>query len=298
MSVLTDKDPADTYKDLLHMGNSNSGVDATLRKVHDGEGDDTPLWLDKTRVQARLKAVVDDNDNELATFTTVASAVNELDLRNAATGNAPAIRVLGGDADIDLDLTPKGSGTVRPQAVVTLTDDIDAGSSHKVINLPAPTNANDAARKDYVDTRPLDHFPAATADVSMGGFQITNLAGPGTDTDAATRKYVDDNTSNLTLVTWKLVEINGTDADQERVLVNTATNSGVTRSLPSSPKDGASVWYADAAKTWKADNLTVDGNGSNIEGASTFTADLDAGAFEAVYNQGAGEWKVRNQTAP
>lgn len=38
MATLTDKTIASTYKDLLQVSNSNSGVDATLRPIEDGEG--------------------------------------------------------------------------------------------------------------------------------------------------------------------------------------------------------------------------------------------------------------------
>lgn len=34
-------------------------------------------------------------------------------IANAATGNAPALSVVGGDTDIDLALTPKGSGVLK-----------------------------------------------------------------------------------------------------------------------------------------------------------------------------------------
>ena len=40
---LTGKSPADTYKDLLEIDNSNSGVDATLRTVKTGNGSSTAI---------------------------------------------------------------------------------------------------------------------------------------------------------------------------------------------------------------------------------------------------------------
>jgi hypothetical protein len=40
------------------------------------------------------------------------SAVNELTIANAATGNAPEIAATGDDTDIDLKLTPKGAGNL------------------------------------------------------------------------------------------------------------------------------------------------------------------------------------------
>lgn len=54
--------------------------------------------------------LVDANGNELVTFTNVASAVNHVNLTNAATGNPAEVKALGDDTNIDLKLTPKGTG--------------------------------------------------------------------------------------------------------------------------------------------------------------------------------------------
>jgi hypothetical protein len=56
--------------------------------------------------------VADANGNEQIIFTTTASAVNELTVVNSATSNAPEISSTGGDTDIDLKITPKGSGKI------------------------------------------------------------------------------------------------------------------------------------------------------------------------------------------
>jgi hypothetical protein len=56
--------------------------------------------------------VADANGNEQIKFTTTASAINELTVVNSAAGNAPEISSTGGDTDIDLKITPKGSGKI------------------------------------------------------------------------------------------------------------------------------------------------------------------------------------------
>lgn len=50
MASLNGKTPADTFKDLLQVSNSNSGVDGTLRTVSDGEGTDSSLQISSTAV--------------------------------------------------------------------------------------------------------------------------------------------------------------------------------------------------------------------------------------------------------
>lgn len=57
--------------------------------------------------------ITDTAGNEILKVAQVASAVNYIQLRNSATGNAPAIMPLGDNTDIDLDLIPKGAGKVN-----------------------------------------------------------------------------------------------------------------------------------------------------------------------------------------
>ena len=52
----------------------------------------------------------DENGNEQIIFQTTASAVNQIDITNAATGNAPSIQATGGDSNINLKVGPKGTG--------------------------------------------------------------------------------------------------------------------------------------------------------------------------------------------
>ena len=58
------------------------------------------------------KAILDENSNEQIKFATTGSAVNEFSVTNAATSGSPALSVTGGDSNIDMTLTPKGTGRV------------------------------------------------------------------------------------------------------------------------------------------------------------------------------------------
>ncbi len=53
--------------------------------------------------------IIDENANEQIKFTTTASATNEITIANAAAGNSPVISATGGDTNVGLTLTPKGS---------------------------------------------------------------------------------------------------------------------------------------------------------------------------------------------
>ena len=56
--------------------------------------------------------ITDENSNEQLFSTSTSSAVNYLNVTNAATGNDPKLSALGDDTNIDLAISPKGSGQV------------------------------------------------------------------------------------------------------------------------------------------------------------------------------------------
>lgn len=62
---------------------------------------------------ADLGFIADANGNELIIMDTVASAVNEITVANAATAGNPKISATGGDTDVGLDVQSKGTGVVR-----------------------------------------------------------------------------------------------------------------------------------------------------------------------------------------
>ena len=57
-------------------------------------------------------SILDTNGNELALLTATSSAVNEITLANAATGNGPIISSTG-ETNVDLNLNPKGTGVLK-----------------------------------------------------------------------------------------------------------------------------------------------------------------------------------------
>ncbi len=58
-------------------------------------------------------AILDANGNELVKFIAEAAAVNELTILNGATGNEVGLAATGGDTNIALNLTAKGSGNLN-----------------------------------------------------------------------------------------------------------------------------------------------------------------------------------------
>ena len=57
--------------------------------------------------------IADANGNELLIFQTTGSAVNQIDVTNAATSNPPSLTATGGDTNIGLTLAAKGTGDIN-----------------------------------------------------------------------------------------------------------------------------------------------------------------------------------------
>ncbi len=97
-------------------------VVAIISKTHINRLADKLRSVDATLSQ-------DPNGNEIIKTSYVASAVNEVTVTNAATGNAPTVAATGGDTNIDLTLSGKGTGKVRRDASYgTITADSDGAT--------------------------------------------------------------------------------------------------------------------------------------------------------------------------
>ena len=95
----------------------------------------------------------DENGNEQIIFQTTSSAVNQFDITNAATGNAPSISATGGDSNIDIALIPKGTGetkvgtgaadaTVTSSGAHNLILDTNSGTNSGTITITDGANGN------------------------------------------------------------------------------------------------------------------------------------------------------------
>lgn len=74
----------------------------------------TDTLTNKTLTSPRVgTAILDTNGNELIDVTATGSAVNQLGVVNAATGNAVQVTTAGGDTNISLNLVPKGTGELQ-----------------------------------------------------------------------------------------------------------------------------------------------------------------------------------------
>jgi hypothetical protein len=97
-----------TNPDILSINTGITSVvaDTSPQLGGDLDANGSNILIDSTN------SINDENDNEQIKFATTASAVNELSVTNAATGNAPEIAATGGDSNIDFNINPKGIGRV------------------------------------------------------------------------------------------------------------------------------------------------------------------------------------------
>ena len=120
-------------------------------------------------------SILDTNSNQLALLTATSSAVNEITLANAATGNNPIIQASGDDSNVGIALKTKGTGVIQAE---------DAGGTVAAVKIAgketmwipssamygATTNGADAQQVETTATRPdmkvLD-FDASTAEYAQ-----------------------------------------------------------------------------------------------------------------------------------
>lgn len=128
--------------------------------------------------------IYDTNGNEEILFTATGSAVNELTIANAATGNAPVISTTGGDTNIGLTLTPKGTGAIKAYSGDTAV----AGFVSRVISTGVGTQTlTNSTASDQDFTSPFT-FPA-NAIYTNKVYRVTFCIEAISGTSSVTRIY-------------------------------------------------------------------------------------------------------------
>jgi hypothetical protein len=236
----------------------------------------------------------DENANEQLFFTTTGSAVNYLNVTNAATGNDPKLSALGGDSNIDLAVSPKGTGeivvgtgaadaTITSSGAHNLILDTNSGTNSGVITIVDGAGGNITITPNGSGNIVLDGLTFPNADGSADTFLKTN--GSGTLSFAE----VSGGTS------WQAVKTsNFTAAAGEGYFINT-TSGAITMTLPSSPTIGDEIAFIDYAGTFDTNNLTVGRNSEKINGATAdLTVATERAANTLVYTDGTQGWLLKN----
>ena len=167
-------------------------------------------------------------------------------------------------------------GSVNNQNLEAVLQQGNSAANQKIINVGTPTDASDAATKDYVDDR-VDALTVTTSTQNLSsvldegnnadGNKIINLADPDANQDAATKKYVDDQVASVSspagTENQNLSDVlgKGNDANAQRI-VNLAN--------PTSGQDAATKSYVDgknriSAFTFDDNKLTITEDGDKKE---------------------------------
>ena len=101
--------------DAVVFATANDGTNPDIYTLPAGDvtTGGTQTLTNKTLTSPKIgTSILDTNGNELALLTATSSAVNEITLANAATGNGPIISSTG-ETNVDLNLNPKGTGVLK-----------------------------------------------------------------------------------------------------------------------------------------------------------------------------------------
>jgi hypothetical protein len=115
--------------------------------------------------------IADENSNEQIIFQTTSSAVNQFDVTNAATGNAPSISATGDDSNIDIALIPKGTGETKVgtgAADATITSN---GAHNLILDTNSGTNSGTITITDGANGD-INIAPNGTGQAQVGGNKI------------------------------------------------------------------------------------------------------------------------------
>ena len=277
----------------------------------------------------------DENGNEQLIFETTSSAVNFLDVTNAATGNDPKLAANGSDSNVDLALAPKGSGEIvvgTGSAAPTITS---SGAYDLTLDTNSGTNSGTITITDGANGA-ITATPNGTGTVVVGG--NTN---PGTlvlncesnshgiklqspahsSSQSYTLKFPTGNVTadrflKVASVTGSgttgvgqlsFAEVSGGTSYQavktsgftavagEGYFCNT-TSGAFTATLPSSPTLGDEVTLIDYAGTFDSNNLTVGRNSQPIMGsAADLTVSIERAGLTLIYTDSTQGWLLKDK---
>ncbi len=277
----------------------------------------------------------DENGNEQLIFETTGSAVNHVDITNAATGSGPEIGAVGDDSNINLELRPKGTGEVQigtGAATATLTS---SGAYDLTLDTNGGTNSGTITITDGANGA-ITATPNGTGEVVVGGntnpgtlvlncesnsHGIKLQSPPHSSSQSYTLKFPTGNVtadrflkvasitgSGTTAVgqlsfaevsggtSWQAVKTSSfTAAAGEGYFVNT-TSGAITMTLPAG-SIGNEIVFIDYAGTFDSYALTIAADGSEKIAGSTadLTVSVERAGNTLVYTDSTQGWLLKNK---
>ena len=224
---------------------------------------------------ANDKGIIDAAGNEQVLFSQASTAVNYLDITNAASGAAPNIAAVGTDANVSISLMAKGSGTVQASGNVVSTAGLQTIFVPAQAMFGTTTNGAAAEAVETTATRPemkvLD-FDPSTIEYAQFSIAMPKSWNEGTVTFQAFWAPSSTDTGDAMIGLQGVSVANDATSD---VVFGTAidvtdTAGGALEDVMVSPVSGAVTIASAAADTYTY--FQVARNATNV--ADDFTGDV------------------------
>ena len=241
----------------------------------------TQTLTNKTLTSPIINEILDSNGNEEVIFVTTASAVNEFTITNAATTDSPVLSVTGGDANIDLSLQVKGTGTYEllgtatTQAFLRFYEDTDNGTNYVALAPPAaisgnvtltlPVATDQLVGRATTDTLTNKTITGSTNNVEADSLKTTgspvNVSGAAPPTTGQVLKA-----TSATTATWQdegqetftddVFAIQDAVDNTIQILFNAAGTTSTSTTLTSSQTANRVITFPDATTTVVGTDVT------------------------------------------
>jgi hypothetical protein len=225
----------------------------------------------------------DENGNEQLIFETTSSAVNHIDITNAATGSGAQIGAVGGDSNLNLRLRPKGTGVIEAMGADNPGSiQLNCENNSHGIKLTSPPHSSSQSYELK--------FP--TGNVTADRFlKVASITGSGTTAvGQLSFAEVSGGTS------WQAVKTSDfTAAAGEGYFVNT-TSGAITMTLPAG-SIGSEIVFIDYAGTFDSYSLTIAADGSEkiLGSTDNLTVSVERAGNTLVYTDSTQGWLLKNK---
>ena len=224
----------------------------------------------------------DENANEQLIFETTSSAVNHIDITNAAASSSPQIGAVGGDTNISLKLRPKATGNIEIMGATNPGSiQLNCESNSHGIKLTSPPHSS---AQSYELKFPTGNV---TADRFL---KVASVTGSGT-TGVGQLSFAEVSGGT----SWQAVKTSGfTAVAGEGYFINT-TSGAIEMDLPAGTI-GDEIAFIDYAGTFDTNALTIDQNGTEKIHGSTdpLTVSTERAANTLVYTDSTQGWLLKN----
>lgn len=148
------------------------------------------LLQDHSNPNGNHKTLTDDNGNEWLERGQTSSAVNQVKITNAATGNKPSITANGDDTNIGLTIQSKGSGNVE----------VSPGNTSGLVKIDGSVPKSYFAIYDFVESGLVitadnagtnKNYSISSGVVWLGGKRLTVAAVSAVTVGASKDRYID-----------------------------------------------------------------------------------------------------------